>query len=167
MNHSPPSVTEPITRYDTDRSARTANSQLSIKYPDERVVLIPPHPDWKDITLGNLKNIDGPAMAKLVSDQGLTPAEGSPDSEMARVSNLNMILRHLGVSCARPHPSTLNLELTDGEPVLGPIPGYSLMERDPPHFGFEEGRSLVGPLEVLLYVFLAHLTLFVYSSVVL
>ena len=52
-------------------------------------------------------------------------------------------------------------------PVLGAVPGHSLVERGPPHVGFEEGGSLVGPLEVLLYIFLAHLTLFVYSSVVL
>ena len=116
MGLSPPSTTELITRYDTDRSARTANSLLAIKYPDEQVILIPPNPDWDGITLGSLKNIGGTSVARLAGDQGLTPAEGSPDSEMARVKNLNMILRHLGVSCARLHPSPLKLELTDGEP---------------------------------------------------
>jgi len=116
VNPSPPSTTGPIIRGDTARSARAANSLLSIKYPTEEVILVPPHPAWDGITLGNLKNIGGSAVAKLASDQGLTPAEGSPDSEMARVKNLNMILRHLGVSCARLHPSALKLELTDGEP---------------------------------------------------
>ena len=51
--------------------------------------------------------------------------------------------------------------------VLDTVPGPSVVERDPPHVSFEEGVSLVGPLEVLLYVFLACLTNFVYSSVVL
>jgi len=114
--HQPSLRHEPITYCNIDRSARTANSLLSIKYPTDEVTLIPPHPDWGGITLGNLKNIGGPEVAKLASDQGLTPTEASPDSDMTRVKNLNTILSHLGVSCARLHPSTLKLELTDGEP---------------------------------------------------
>jgi len=41
------------------------------------------------------------------------------------------------------------------------------VERDPSHVGFEEGTILIPPLEVLLYLFLAFLAHFVYSSVVL
>ena len=52
-------------------------------------------------------------------------------------------------------------------PVPDTVPGPSIVERDPPHLSFEEGTSLVGPLEVLLYISLACLTNFVYSSVVL
>jgi len=116
VNPSHLSTIEPITRYDTHRSARAANSLLSTKYPDEQVILIPPNPDLGGMTLGNLKNIGGPAIARLASHQGLTPSEGQPDSEMARVNNLNMVLKHLGVSCARLYPFALKLELTGGEP---------------------------------------------------
>lgn len=100
--------------YNADRSARAANSLLLIKHPGE-VALIPPHPDWNGITLGNLKNISGPAVARLASDQGLTPSEGLPDSEPVRVDNLNIVLRHLGVSCARLHPRASKPGPTDGE----------------------------------------------------
>ena len=116
MDPSLSSATGPITRYDTDRSARTANSLLSIKYPGEQVTFIPPQPEWDGITLGNLKSIGSSDMARLANDLGLTTSEGSPDPEMARVNNLNAILSHLGVSCARPHPSALKPELTNGEP---------------------------------------------------
>lgn len=81
-----------------------ANSLLSTKYPGPKeVVPIPPHPGWNGLTLGDVKNISGPAVAKLARDQGLTPEENSPDSEVARVRNLNIVLRHLGVSCAPLH----------------------------------------------------------------
>lgn len=83
-----------------DRSARTANAILHPNYPSERVTLIPPHPEWAGLTLDNLKNIGGPAAVKLAKAQHLSPIDDS-DSELARVQNLNMILKHLGVSCAR------------------------------------------------------------------
>ena len=94
--------------FNTYRSARAANSLLSTKYLGEQVVLIPPHPDWDGLTLGDLKNISGSAIATLARDQCLVLPEGSPDSEFARVRNLNMVLRHLGVSCAHSHPLILN-----------------------------------------------------------
>ena len=106
-------------------------------------------------------------MAKLANDQGLMPLEDSPDSEYVRTNNLNLILRHLGVSCARLHPFTLKLGPANGNMILGPVPGYSVVERDPSLDGIGEGASLIAPLEVILYIFLAYLTNFVYSSVVL
>jgi len=78
-------------------SARDANAIISPNYTGEEVALIPPHPDWNGLTLGDLKNTGGPAVAKLAKAQGLTPSEGSPDSEVVRIHNLNMVLRHLGV----------------------------------------------------------------------
>ena len=60
-----------------------------------------------------------------------------------------------------------NLGQLTVNPVLGPVPGYSVVERDSPDISIGEGTSVVAPLEVLLYIFLAYLTLFVYSSVVL
>ena len=85
----------------TYRSARTANSILCPNYPEEEVTLIPPNPSLGVLKLGNLKNIGGKAAARLARDQGLTPLEDSPDTELARARNLNMILRHIGVSCAQ------------------------------------------------------------------
>ena len=118
VNPSTLSVTELKICCNVYRSARAANSLLSVKYPDEEIVLNPPSPDWDGITLGNLKNIGGPAVVMLARDQGLTPSEDSEDSELARVHNLNMILRHLGVSCARLHLLVLNLKPTNDEPVF-------------------------------------------------
>lgn len=151
----------------THRSARAANSILSPNYSDEEVALIPPHPEWGILTLGNLKNIGGPAAAKLARDQGLTPSDGSPDSDQARIRNLNMILRHLGVSCA--HLCLfLNLSrLMANIPDSGRVSGCSLVERHPPHVGHEKDEQLITPVEVPLYFYLAYLTLFVYSSIVL
>jgi len=93
----------------SDRSARDANATLSPNHIDEEVALIPPHSGWNGLTLGNLKNIDGPAAAKLARDQGLTPSEGSSNPELVRIRNLNMILKHLGVSCAHLSPFFLSL----------------------------------------------------------
>lgn len=101
-------------RCGTDRSARTSNSVLSPNYPDEQVSLIPPRTNWSGLTLGNLKNISGPAAARLAKDQGLTPLDDS-DSELARVHNLNIILRHVGVSCAQFASFHLEPVLTTGE----------------------------------------------------
>jgi len=152
----------------TDRSARDANSLLRPNHPDEQVSLIPPHPDWSELTLGGLKNLDGPAVAKLASDQGLSPSEDSPDTETARIHNLNMVLRHLGVSCARLHPLLpSDPDQMTVNPFSDPLPGYSLAERHPPHVGYEKGGSLITPVEVPLYLFLAYLTAFVYSNIVL
>ena len=149
------------------RSARAANSLLSVKHPNEQIVLIPSNPDWDGITLEDLKNIEGPVVSRLAVDQGLTPLEDSPDSELARVHNLNLILRHLGVSCARLRSFILNLNKLMMNLFLGPLPGRSLVERDTPHVGLEKDPPLVTPVEVPLYVFLAYLTFFVYSNVVL
>jgi hypothetical protein len=97
-----------------NRSARTANSILRPNYSSEEVALIPPHPDWVGLTLGNLKNIGGPAAAKLARAQNLTPIDRS-DSELARVHNINMVLKFLGVSCAHLHsfPSSLDHRVND------------------------------------------------------
>ena len=129
--------------YHTDRSARTANYILCPNYPSEQVALIPPHPEWVGLTLGNMKNIGSPAVAKLARDQGLTPSENLPDSEVARIQNLNMILRHLGVSRARLRPfSLLNLTRLMVDLFSGQIPSCSLVERRPPHLGYEKVKSL-------------------------
>lgn len=102
-----------------ERSARTANSILCPNYLDEPVALIPPYPPrWNDLTLGKLKNIRGPAAAKLASDQGLTPHEDLANSELARARNLNMVLRHIGVSCAHLYPRLLDLSPLMLNPVL-------------------------------------------------
>ena len=74
---------------------------LHPSYLGEMVELIPPRSDWGNFTLGDLKNIDGPAAIRLAHDQGLRPIQ-DPDFKPAREKNLNMILRHLGVSCAHP-----------------------------------------------------------------
>jgi len=167
MNPIPLSAAELITCCDTDRSARDANSVLSPSYADEEIALIPPHPEWSGLTLGKLRNLDGPAIAKLARDQGLAPSEGPPDSEPVRIQNLNMILKYLGVSCARPHPSSLNPNRPMVNLVSGPLSGRTFVEWDPPHVSHEEDKPLVTPVEVPLYIFLAYLTIFVYSNVVL
>ena len=165
--NSIPSLVEKLTIHcDADRSARDANSVLSPNRPDEEVTLISPHPDWNGLTLGNLKNISGLAAARLVRDQGLTPSEGPPDLEQARISNLNMILKHLGVSCARLDLSP-DLNRLTTNPVSGAIPGHSFMEWDSPHLSYEKDKPLITPVEAPLYLFLVYLTLFVYSSIVL
>ena len=151
---------------DTDRSARDANSVLSPSYAGEKVALILPHPDWTGLTLENLKNIGGPAIAQLAKDQGLTPSEGSPDSEIVRIYNLNMVLKHLGVSCAHLQPS-LNLNGPITNLILGAISGHPFTQRHPPHVAYGKGEPLMTPVEVPLYVFFAYLTFFVYSNVVL
>ena len=107
-------------------------------------------------------------MAKLATDQGLSPLEDSADSELARIRNLNMILRHLGVSCARLHPFfPLDPDQITVNPFSDPVPGYSLVERHPPRVGYKKDGLLITPVEVPLYLFLAYLTHFVYSNVVL
>jgi len=167
MNPIPLSVAELITRCDTDRSAHDANSVLCSSYAGEEVTLIPPHPEWNGLTLEKLRNLGGPAIAKLARDQGLTPSESSPDSEPVRIQNLNMIFKHLGVSCARPPPSSLNPNRPMVNLVSGPLPGRTVVEWDAPHVSHEKDKPLMTPVEVPLYVFLAYLTIFVYSNVVL
>ena len=167
MDPSLLSVAELIIRCDTHRSARAANSILSVKHSDEEINLIPPHHDWDGLTLENLKNSGGPAVARLARDQGLAPSENSPDSELARVHNLNMILRHLGVSCAHFRPSALNSNQLTVNLFLDPIRGDSLVEWYTPYVDFEKDGPLITPVEVPLYLFLAYLAFFVYSNVLL
>jgi len=168
MNPIPLSVAGLITYRDTDRSARDANSILSPSYDGEEVTMILPHTDWNGLTLGNLKNIAGPAIAKLARDQGLTPLEGPPsDSERVRIQNLNMILKHLGVSCAHLHPFSLNSNRPMVNLVSGALPSRTVLEWNPPHVSHKKDKPLMTPVEAPLYIFLAYLTLFVYSNVVL
>jgi len=61
-------------------------------------------------------------------------------------------------------PVPRNLDQLMENLVLDQVSGRSLVERHPPH---EEGTILIPPLEALLYLFLAFLTHFVYSNIVL
>lgn len=167
MSSIPLSAAELITCCDTDRSARDANSVLSPSYAGEEITLIPPHPEWNGLTLGKLRSLGGPAIAKLARDQGLVPSEDPSDSERVRIHNLNIILKHLGVSCARPHPSSLNPNRPMVNLVSGPLPSRTVVEWNPPHVSHEKDKPLMTPVEVPLYIFLAYLTIFVYSNVVL
>lgn len=140
-----------------DRSVRTANSILCPSYPNEKVTLILPHPNWSELMLGNLKNIGGPAVARLAKDQGLTPSEDLSDPEQTRINNLNMILTHLGVSCAHLYSFFLSLDRPTVNLISGPVPGCSFVERSPPHVTYRKYKLLMALVDILLYLFLAYL----------
>lgn len=103
-------------------------------------MLIPPHPEWAGVSLAQLKTISGPTLAKLARDQGLTPSEGPPNSEQARIHNLNMILRHLGVSRVHLHPFCLGFNRNKRD--SGPLSGSSIAERGAPYLAYDEHESL-------------------------
>jgi hypothetical protein len=167
VNHVPHPVAKITVWRNTCSSARTANCILCPNYPEEQVALIPPNPKFAELTLGNLKNIGGPAAVRLAKEQGLKPLEDSPDTELARARNLNMILRHIGVSCARVY-LLLGPEPTDAKTLfLGPVPGHSVAEWPPPHVSCNSKNSLITLVDVALYVLLAYLILSVCVDVVL
>jgi hypothetical protein len=78
-----------------------------------------------------------------------------------------MILKHLGVSCAHLHPLPLDTSRPTVNLVSGRIPGRSFVERHLPRVVCEKDEPLMTPVEVPVYFFLAYLTMFVYSNVIL
>ena len=89
----------------------------------------------------------------------------SPGRDESQVAVLNTILRHLGVSCT---------DLTFSSPLVHRVTIVILTD-SLSRYPFEDQRPAdahhvkpwMTPTEVPLYIFLAYLTMFVYSSAVL
>ena len=143
------------------RRVRAENSLLLSAWLNEQVAWTGGEEKDPPISFGELVSVSAgesrlPSLARVLN----LP----PDEEDSDVATLNKIFRHIGVSCTgfmsfSPliHPVTL-YALTD------PIPGDSTIGDQLPADALQPRMN---PAEVPLYIFLAYLTMFVYSSIVL
>lgn len=87
-----------------------------------------------------------------------------PDEEDSDVATLNKIFRHVGVSCTGFMNFSPLIHRVTLCAFTDPIQGDSAIEGQLPVGALQPRMS---PAEVPLYIFLAYLTMFVYSSIVL
>ena len=143
----------------THRShARTENSLLRSKYLEEQVAWI--GGEDPAISFGQLVHVSESHLPSLAKSLELLPSE-----EESQVSILNKIFRQLGVSCTDFTYFSLLIHRVTFYPLADSVSRHPFEDHrpaDPNH-----NKPLMSPTEAPLYLFLAYLTMFVYSSIVL
>ena len=138
---------------------RVENSLLRSKFLNEPVALT--GGENPAISFGDLVAPDEHRLPSLATALNLPP--GGEDSEL---ETLNNIFRHLGVSCTGLKTFSLLIHRVTLCTLTDPLSGdHSIREQL--HADAQRLQPWVKPVEAPLYIFLAYLTMFVYSSVVL
>ena len=138
--------------------ARTENALLRSNHLDEQItwigVEVPP------ISFGELVHSSESRLLSLANTLDLSP--GGEDSQ---ISLLNKVFRQLGVSCTNSTCFSLLIHWVTLCTLTDPVQRRSFEDQRPAHTNYN--KPLMTPTEAPLYIFLAYLTMFVYSSVVL
>lgn len=138
--------------------ARTENSLLRSKHQNEQVTwiggVVP------EISFGELVHASEPDVAVLAKSLDLPPG-----GEDVQFLSLNEIFRHLGVSRADFRLFLLLIHQVTIHAFTDPVSCHPFEDRR--LVDAQRNKPWMIPIEASLYVFLAYLTMFVYSSVVL
>jgi len=139
---------------------RTENSLLRSNHMEEKVAGIGGEDGESTMSFGDLvfgSELHLPSLA----DSLKIPPNGAD----SKVSLLNEIFREVGVSCTDSMHFPLLIHRVTLCALTDPVPGDPFKNQSPPDP--DDDKPLISPTEVPLYIFLAYLTMFVYSSVVL
>ena len=139
---------------------RTENSLLRSNHLEEKVAGIGGEDGSTIMSFGDL------VFGSELHLPSLADSLRIPSSEAdSKVSLLNEIFRRVGVSCTDSMHFSLLIHRVTLCALPDPVQGDPFEEQSPPDP--DDDKPLMSATEVPLYIFLAYLTMFVYSSVVL